>query len=257
MTVLIGIRHTRDFEGTVVDALWNLRRPPEGATLRRMPGLRTDDAANRLVLVALNENASHLLFWDSDQCPPKGALLRMLERDVDIVGCLTFGRLWPHWPVSLAEERARTDGNHRYAVDVEETNQYLSRYRRLFPTERFQGALLPKDDPGAFVERAALGLAFTLVKTDVFRKLIPDWENAEAVDVPKWFHSTDGIGREDVYFTDLAKNAGYKLWMDRSVVVGHGYGDQHIGPMDFLAFKQYLITLPADERERVAKIGME
>lgn len=255
--VMVGIPHTRNFEGSVVDALVSIKRPPEGFLFRRCPDRPIADARNWLTLTALREKASHLLMWDSDQRPPMGGLVRLLERDKSIVGGLTFGRLWPHWPVSMGTVETLSKGERRYNVDADDTFDFLSGYERLFPTQNFTGAMLPRDDPNMLVKRSMVGMAFTLIQCSVFETLIPDWKEQSEKRVPEWFKSDDGLSKEDSYFCEKAQQAGIEVWMDRSVIVGHGYGDQHINPIDFLGWVKYLRSLPQDEFKRLANYGME
>lgn len=254
--VLIGIPHTGPFAGPVVDALWLLQRP-EGTTLRRLPGRAVDEARNRLALAALEGRASHLLFWDADMRPPVGGLMRLLSREKDIVSGLAFGRRWPHFPVSLSGEQS--DGTSaRYTVDVAETRAFLEKHRRLWPSDNFQSAILPADDPEGLVERPATGMAFTLVRTQVFSNLCPDWRKTVGLGgLPQWFQTADGVTGEDAFFCRLARDKGFQVWLDRTVVVGHGYGDAYAGPLDWLGWLAYLQTLPPDEWERLHKKGTD
>lgn len=254
--VMVGIPHTRDFEGSVVDGLMAFSRPPEGVLFRRCPDRPIADARNWLALTALREKASHLLYWDSDQRPPRGGLLRLLKRNKDVVGCLTFGRIWPHWPVSMASATTSKVGERKYAVDADETYEFLKRYERIFPTQDFTGAMLAEDEPEAFLPRSMVGMAFTLIKCSVFEQMLPDWKEQSEKSVPEWFKSDDGVSKEDSYFCEMASKVGAEIWMDRSVLVGHGYGDQHINPIDFLAWVNYLRGLPQDEFKRLASYGM-
>lgn len=247
MTVLVGLPHIAAIDGSVVDALWIVAQRT-GAELRRMPNRPVDDARNRLALELLKSGHSHLLFWDADMRPPPGGLERLLSRSKDIVSGLAFGRLAPHWPVSLAYRK-----NDQYIVDVEETIEFLNRYRRTWPTMYFKGAILPADDPDVLVERAATGCAFTLIRREVFEAIHPDWKKQ---DLPEWFHTSDGVTGEDAFFSELVKAKGFEIWLDRSVVVGHGYGDQHIGPMAWLGFMAYAKSLPFDEFQRVSQLGL-
>lgn len=241
--------HIAALDGSVVDALWTCAaKSGRQVSFKRMPGRPVDDARNRLALELLKGGEDAILFWDADMRPPVAGLERLLSRDKDIVSGLAFGRCAPHWPVSLSEKRGDT-----YRVDVEETLEYLTRYRRLWPTMYFKGALLPPDDPDTLLERAAAGCAFTLIRRTVFETIHPDWREQE---LPTWFKTGDGVTGEDAHFCELAKAKGFSIWLDRSVVVGHGYGDQHIGPMDWLGFMAYSRSLPYDEFVRVSQLGL-
>jgi len=249
MSILIGVPHIAPLDGSVVDALCAVcARHGAGVEVRRMPQRPVDDARNRLALELLKSRHSHILYWDADMRPLASGLERLLARDKDIVSGLAFGRSAPHWPVSLVEKRG-----DRYLVDVDETHEFLLRYRSLWPTISFKGAALPADDPDVLVDRAAVGFAFTLVRREVFEKAHPDWK---AQELPVWFKTEDGVTGEDVHFCERVKEKGVEMWLDRSVVVGHGYGDQHIGPMAWLGFMAYAKSLPYEEFRTVSQLGL-
>jgi len=222
-----------------------------------MPDRPIDEARNRLTLGGLQEGADAILFWDSDMRPPSAGLTRLMARDKPVVSGLSFARVFPHYPISLATFSQEGNWTH-YGVDIDDSFEFLSRYARLWPAVNFGGAMLPEDDQDVLVERAAVGMAFTLIKREVFEKVLPDWrETDKKGELPQWFKLADGVAGEDGYFCELAKRAGYTVWLDRSVIVGHGYGDAHIGPMDFLTFIKWARSLPQEEFERVTKIGMQ
>ena len=241
MKVVIGVPHIRPLEGSFVEGLWALQKP-EGTSLRLMPNRTIDDARNRLVVGALESGADYLLFLDGDMRPPAGGLMRLISRDKDVVSGLAFGRCYPHWPVSLAEKC----GND-YNVDAVETYKFLSLHRRLWPSVSFRGALLPADTPDALLLREAAGMAFTLIARRVLEKLSP----------PYFQLNDNGVAGEDAYFCGKAAEAGFDIWLDRSVVVGHGYGDQCISPMDWLTFFDYARRQDGEEFARLSSLGLE
>lgn len=66
------------------------------------------------------------------------------------------------------------------------------------------------DNPdGSTVEVYTLPQGFTLIRTEVFRKLIHPW-----------FVTTDQLS-QDSYFSQLCREAGIKLWCDTSVKCDH------------------------------------
>jgi len=170
-----------------------------------------------LVEDALRNGYSHVLFWDSDMCPPLDGLLRLLQRDVPIVSGLCFGRTWPHFPIDYELE----SGN----LNVNDTLDYVRKHAEQLFVDNFRGATLPPDH-GTLVRQPLVGMAFTLIESNALKNIRPPWFA---------FPSTEPRG-EDMVFSHKARDAGYTCWLDRSVVVGHGYGDQFIGPSDFAGF---------------------
>lgn len=68
---------------------------------------------------------------------------------------------------------------------------------------------------GKLVTCDAVGTGFMLVKTDVFKKLSHPW----------FFWESDDKGEvltgEDYWFCRKARQAGYKVWVDLSIKLGH------------------------------------
>jgi hypothetical protein len=69
------------------------------------------------------------------------------------------------------------------------------------------------------------GLGFTLIKKGVFEKLkypwfYPTWEEIEGINKRLGYDSMDAL-REDIAFYNKAKRAGFAVWIDPNVRVGH------------------------------------
>lgn len=230
----------------MVDALLGLDRPCEVEFLR-CEGRPIDEARNRLALDALRHGASHVLFYDSDMAAPPGSLGRLLGRRKPIVSGLAFGRAEPHLPIVLAEKE-----NGKYIVAWNRTLDWIGRHDWLDMS--FRGKLLP-DEQGSMMSVQATGMAFTLIRADVLKRLEPGWADGG---IPEWFRlNEDRVAGEDARFCERAALAGFDIWLDRSVIVGHGYGDRYIGPLDALKWAAFLENLPDEELERATALGVE
>lgn len=129
---------------------------------------------NRIAIVrqALETNAGHILFLDSDMRFPADTLQRLLLHDKDIIGANYKQRTQEEWT-------ARKDG------------KFIGK-----------GFGLGEVD--------TLGLGVTLIKRAVFEKFEP------------WFampydpQEKKQVG-EDVYFCTMAKQNGFKIWVDHDL----------------------------------------
>lgn len=75
-----------------------------------------------------------------------------------------------------------------------------------------------------------LGMGFVLMTQDIFKKMKKPWFEYRK------YKSGDTLG-EDVTFCLKAKEAGFKVWLDPNVQLGH-MGEYMYTPLDFLAIKE-------------------
>lgn len=147
-----------------------------------------DVARNVLVEGILKEHpqVTHFMWVDDDMVFAPDAIAKLLARDLPIVGGLCHNRRHPYQPILMR----RVDGSigYSYVYDWPE---------------------------GELVEVDATGAAFLLVKREVFEKL--------AATLPKEEQpfTMDKNGGEDVRFCERAKDAGFSIFVDTSVSVGH------------------------------------
>lgn len=131
----------------------------------------------RLANKAIELKCTHLLFLDTDMFFDKDAVLKLLERDKDIIGVNAHLRKLP--PVS---------------------------------TLKFLNGKVPK---GKLITCDSAGTGFLLIKTEVFKRLSHPW----------FFWEVDEIGQtitgEDFWFCRKAREAGFKIWVDLTIKVGH------------------------------------
>jgi GT2 family glycosyltransferase len=138
-----------------------------------MTGALTPISRERIVMKALEQDCTHILFIDQDMTFREDALQRLIARDKDIVHGKFFSRYEPYEPcVWIAGKR----------VNVNEFSK---------------------------IDHA--GLAFTLIKMDVFKKIPQPW----------FEFSVKPIKGEDVLFHEKAKQYGIEAWIDPDVYVGH------------------------------------
>lgn len=153
----------------------------------------THQARNKLVWEAVNRGATHLMFIDADMTFPHDAVDQLISRDKDIIGGLYYTRYLPTKPVIKRRDRKRL-------IDIPQPPHI---------TQPFQVDVI--------------GTGFLLIKMDVFKRLEP----------PFFYHTTPSsfglmehpfpnneVG-EDVAFCLNAKKAGYEIWCDPTIEIGH------------------------------------
>lgn len=132
------------------------------------------------VSAGMEHDASHILFLDSDMSFPPDTLIRLLQRNKDIVGITYCQRRSPR---GLTHESLTSD---------------------------YQ---MPTDPREEVFEVKSLGFGCILIKTDVFRAIPRPWFKVEypggVQDNGADFHRS-----EDRTFCDRAREAGYRVWCD-------------------------------------------
>jgi len=177
---------------------------------------RIETGRNMSVSQTKEMNADYVLFVDSDMICDREALVKLLNRNVDIVGCNAAKRTVPFLPV--------------YTEDI--NGEFLN----------FQ--------EGKIYEMDYVGMAFTLIKMSVFEKLEEPYYFAE-FDESKMMP----LG-EDICFCRAARKKGFKIWcdMDVSMSIGHIHTQALYLPKDFT--KEYMEErLSEVERVKASIIG--
>lgn len=153
------------------------------------------DSRNKLAEYAVQMNADYILWLDSDVVFDPDILERMLETieandDIDILSGLYFRRGYPFTPVLF--ERLELNG------DMCEFDNYAG-------------------IPAGMTEVAGCGFGCVLMGTDVLLGI------AGKTKLGNWFTPMTACG-EDVAFCLRARDAGYRIFCDPSIEVGHmGY----------------------------------
>ena len=137
-----------------------------------------------------NPNVTHVFNIDSDVVPPPGTLQKLYDYDLPIVAGI--------YPTVTAGEKTRsfkTEGDTQW---------------------RLRSRSLPKGLTGV----TTIGGSTVLIKREVFVNLERPWFRASYNDLG------DYSEKEDEYFSRTARAAGYKLYIDPSIVCKHfNYGE--------------------------------
>lgn len=174
-------------------------------------------ARNTCVAWALaRPETSHLLFIDADIDWPEGAIVRLLERDRDIVAAT-------------------------YPMKVE-------------PSQWTFAPLLPsieelEVDEAGLVEIAACGAGFLLIKRSVFERMMAahpelryEGSGSSTPGAEPYLHDffsvriVDGtLLGEDFSFCRRWRDLGGQIWLDPTIILGHHGGRRYVGdPTSFV-----------------------
>lgn len=166
-------------------------------------------------------SAQYLLMIDSDMVPPKDGLVRLLDRDVDMVSGLACRRTPPYKPVII-----HTSVNG------------------------YPGELLKDYHTYGLHEVFATGCAFTLIKRHVAEAVAAKFKHP-------FFHRVlpnGDVCGEDVSFCWNVKDLGFRIFLDCDCHVGH-LADYPIYPTDWVrAHHDYVIAKELDVASKEAKI---
>lgn len=144
---------------------------------------------NNLSIQALNMNAEYILWLDSDMVFQPDLLERMFkvmeENKLDFLSGLYFRRAIPFSPVIFDKLEMREDGCHWHNAET-------------VPTE--------------LTEIEGCGFGCVLMKTEIIANVFGSQGDL--------FTPLFGVG-EDLSFCWRARQAGYKLYLDPSISLGH------------------------------------
>lgn len=179
----IGIATTGQIKTkTLVSVVKLVKKDPQNTFIMTWEGCNVHQARINIVKEAQKANCTHLLFVDSDMVFDADAAEKLLNRDKDIIGVNTNLRKLP-----------------------------------LTSTVKFHNEKGEKvfEPNGELFECQAVGTGFMLIKMSVFDKLPTPW----------FFYEYDEKGDmktgSDMWFCNKAREAGFKVFCDLSVKVGH------------------------------------
>lgn len=197
--------------------------------------LAVDRARNNIVLSFRQQEVPTDRLWmvDDDMLWHPDSLLRLYERDLDIVAALTWTCNVPPMPTIWTQEKEEV-GQFYYLAQVRETIKWLAEHPHKISSN--DPVVLPRMEDD-LVEVQATGAAFILIKRRVLETL-----------EPPWFEGKDARGfGEDFAFCRKARAAGFKVYVDRSVIVTH-YPRFPLGPLTFAAFFTLAKEVSSEEK---------
>ena len=162
------------------------------------------------VVQAQKNKSGYMLFVDDDMILEKDALDRLLSHDKEIVGVNAYSRTLP-----LSTTLMMMDEKGEYKDPSKHTE-----WEMRVPEELF--------------EVLAVGTGVVLIKMEVFEKLKKPWFK---FDMHKDGYMLKG---EDAWFCSEARKAGYKIWADGSLKIGH------IGSFVYQKIEKFNTFVPSD-----------
>lgn len=193
--ILIGMPCMNTISVKVVEHLMNLKKPCE-CYYKFVIGSLVYAARDEIATLALQGGYTHLLFIDSDMYFEQDALVKALNRNVDVLTGLYFKRRDNHEPVLY-----KSIGKRTYSEDGKVTQHGFADIETDFSRDFFQ--------------TEGCGMGFCLIKTDVLRKMQNKYLSC--------FEPIQGLG-EDLSFCQRLKEMNVPLWCDTTIALGH-YGE--------------------------------
>lgn len=144
---------------------------------------------NYCVIQAKLAECDYLLFIDDDMVFPADTLEKLLEAKKEIIGINSYSRILPlSTTVALKDEKGNIIPRHS-----------VPRY----------------DLPDELFECYSVGTGLLLINMDVFGKIEQPYFAFKMMDIGKV------LTGEDAWFCEQAKKAGYNIYCDPKIKVGH------------------------------------
>ena len=178
----------------------------------------------------VNDNFDYLLFLDSDAVLARGTLERLLSWNVPMVSALCFKRREIVTPAFQLEAFDAEEFNPYRSAEVDKVAAWIGKYGQLNTTTE---VMLPTTPEGSLLEVDRVGTHCLLIHRDVL----------EAVPEPRFERITPpdvGATGSDYDFCIKARRAGFKIYVDLSVIAGHLDGSHILSGMDFMMGAAYM-----------------
>lgn len=168
---------------TVASLVGMVRTLPYPNALLMREGSVLHSNREEIIMRAIEMNCTHVLFVDDDMIFEKDAVVRLVERDKDIVGVHYNCRKFP-----------LTTTVHMDKKQKEKINW---------------------EKPEGFMSCEAVGTGFMLINLKVFKKLQHPWFF--------WKSNEKGevVEGEDYWFCRIAREAGFEVWVDLNIPIKH------------------------------------
>ena len=217
-----GVQIGIPIKGPVYDELFYslmmLQKPPN-TIITKIEGVVVDKSRNQIVDKLEKD---WLFFMDADQTFPPETLERLLSWDLPVVSGLYFkpyGQPVPHaykymWEEAKDYKGEEEQADHFYQALTNEVADYLAKYRDTLVKGDLPTAILPakRED---LIECDGVGGGCLLIHRRVF----------DAIEKPYFKCNPDTFIGEDFYFCRKVREAGFKIYLDPSILCGHKQRD--------------------------------
>lgn len=185
MKIAIGTLSNRGFKAKTVESLLNLKVPFEKEIIIATQGYHIAENRNFIAAKAVNTGCDYLFFVDDDMIFPSDTLERLLAHEKDIVGVAY---------------------HPRFEID-KDTHKPLDKTHIM--------TLKQEGSPKELFECEAVGTGVMLVNTRVFPRIPRPWFKITNHETG---YTTQG---EDWWFCEIARQAGFSVWCDPTLEIGH------------------------------------
>lgn len=163
------------------------------------------EARNQIIMYALQENADYVLFVDSDICFDENALQRLLDRNVDIVSGLYYGRRkGASNPIAYDDAQPQKGKKQPFNTPIKDID---TGYRRV----------------------KAVGLGFCLIKVSCIKTIIKKFKRP--------FEPYKGLGEDLSFFWRITTPRPFwkpiDVYLDTTIPLTH-YGMYGYDKTDYL-----------------------
>lgn len=199
MKILIAVPTYENITPDTFKAIWDLDKGGHECLFEFVRGYDCATARNNIVQKAIDLKVDYVLMVDNDVTPPKEALLWLLEDAPDV----QLGYYAHRNADNLYNGRVSICklGWFNYPLESEFTAAELAEMRKAGAKK---------------IEIHGGGMGCALIKTDLLRRLPYPWYD--------WVNYKDahrGMLSEDLYFCELCRKHGIKIYSDVRVGCGH------------------------------------
>lgn len=234
--VAVGCASLGDPSWVFVESLMRLRAPGGSYHWLRAGPLATDVARNTLVRKFLATGCQWLLMIDSDAQFEPGTLTRLLSWQQPVVSALAFSRYGPCLPTVYRDAQPERPGSWR--IRVEAIDAWLARYPAMV---RSAACILEPRPEDALEPVDRTGCHCLLVRRDVLESVPAPWFVGDPL---------QGHNKEDMYFCEQVQRAGWPIYVDKSCMTGHLYGDRPLAALDYVVWQRADVFRPANDDEQ-------
>lgn len=200
-------------------------------SFKRRDGM-TDENRNKISKGFMDSDADFLFMMDDDTVPPDGALARMLSLRREFVSGLYFLPKSPWHPIAYFREKNGMYANYTgypkgMLVEVDAVGLgcvliHRSVFEKIEETHslfvRENGAMLPV--PNRLVKnRKKTDVKEAYVKDGLLHMPVREPDKDDDRNFP--FFALEHSRTEDLVFCEMAKEAGFSIWLDTTIVCEH------------------------------------
>jgi glycosyltransferase involved in cell wall biosynthesis len=227
-SLFVAVPYTRPHTGRFVESLLFTKKP-EQLAYKHQSGMAIDIARNYLVECWKQTKEDFLLFIDNDATFHPDAILRLMDRNLPVIGGCMYTRTVPPRPTMGRYAGKNKEGKrfYRFAEAARKVIHYC--YDHGIQEVDDNACAFPMTPQDLFSVEG-IGMHFTMIRRDVLEKVKPPYFVMQG---------TSGAG-EDFYFCQKALDSGFQIYADLSIHTGHCVGEENdLGIKDLLYIARF------------------